>query len=76
MFMPRRRGRNEEGIVMRNHGFGARKLIFGAALGLAVAAGLAACGSSTTKSNPAGGANPAPAHTTPTTQSPGGGVSY
>jgi hypothetical protein len=62
---------------MRNHGYRARKLIFGAALGLAVAAGLTACGSSSTKSNPAGGANPAPAHTTPPTQpSSGGGVSY
>jgi hypothetical protein len=62
---------------MRNHASGARKLIFGAALGLAVAAGLAACGTSSTNSNPAGGANPAPAHTTPSTQSPsGGGVSY
>ena len=64
---------------MQDLGYGARKLIFGAALGLAVAAGLAACGSSSTKSNPAGGASPAPAQTTPTptTQPPSsGGVSY
>ena len=62
---------------MRDHGSGARKLVFGAALGLALATGLAACGSSSTKSNPAGGANTAPAQTTPTTQPPSsGGVSY
>ena len=62
---------------MRNHGFGARKLVFGAALGLAVAAGLTACGSSTTKSNPAGGANPAPApYDTDHPVAQRGGVSY
>jgi hypothetical protein len=62
---------------MRDHRSGARKLIFGAALGLAVAAGATACGSSSTKDNPAGGSNPAPAQTTPSTQPPSsGGVSY
>jgi hypothetical protein len=62
---------------MRPNRFAARKLVFGAALGLAVAAGLAACGSSSTKTNPGGASNPAPAQTTPSTSPPnGGGVSY
>jgi hypothetical protein len=62
---------------MRHYLSGARKLIFGAALGLAVAAGVTACGSSAAKTTPAGGASQSPAQTTPVTQAPsGGGVSY
>jgi hypothetical protein len=54
-----------------------RKAIFGAALGLAVAAGLTACGSSSSKTDTGGASNPAPAQTTPSTSPPsGGGVSY
>jgi hypothetical protein len=63
---------------MKSSRTGTRNLIFGAALSVAVAAGLAACGSSSSaKTNPTGGTNPTPAHTTPITQPPSsGGVSY
>ncbi len=56
-----------------------RKVILGLGLGLAVTAGLAACGSSTTSTGntPANNLTKAPASTTPATTAPAsGGVSY
>jgi hypothetical protein len=49
--------------------------MLGLGLSVAVAAGVSACGSSTTKTTPG---NPAPANTTPASTTPpsGGGVSY
>jgi hypothetical protein len=64
----------EKGMLMVASGRTVRKMIFGLSLGLAVAAGATACGSSSAKTNPG---NPAPSNTTPaTTASGGGGVSY
>jgi hypothetical protein len=50
-------------------------LMLGVGLSLAVAAGVSACGSSTSKTSPG---NPAPSNTTPASTTPpsGGGVSY
>jgi hypothetical protein len=63
----------EKGMLMAASGRTVRKIVFGLSLGLAVAAGATACGSSSAKTNPGN----APSNTAPaTTSSGGGGVSY
>ncbi len=62
---------------MRERRWAARKVLFGAALSVAVATGLAACGSSSKSNDPSGQTN-SPATTAPPTTSPSGsgGASY